>query len=100
MAALTLTDVRLTEFAGDTKVKIYTTSTPTTATETADVSADFDTVYFAQAIVEAGSDAALLPAVQTSFSGTTVTVATFEQDGTVATDWTGATLRLLVIGDS
>ena len=97
MAALTPTDVKNTEFAGDVKVKVYTV-TPSSASDTVDLSSDFDTLYAVIPVLEGGADAALLAGIQASFSGTTATLVTQEQDGTAATNWTSATIRLIVIG--
>jgi len=96
MAALTPTVVKKTEFAGEIKAKIFTV-VPTTSSDTIDLSTHFDTIHAVIPVIQAGMDAALT-GVQASFSGTTVTLATFEQDGTVATDWTGAVIRVIVLG--
>ena len=97
MAALTPTDVKQTEFAGDVKVKFYTVVIMS-STDTVDLSSDFDTLYSVTGQLEAGADAALNAGLQVSFSGTTATIESFEQDGTPATDWTSASVRLTVIG--
>lgn len=36
--------------------------------------------------------------LQVSYSGLVITVASFEQDGTPATDWTGTTVSIAVLG--
>lgn len=97
MAALTPTKVRSTEFGGRQKVKIFTV-TPTTSTDTVDLSSYFSTIDAVIPNIIAGMDAALT-LVQPSISTTTVTLYTFEQDGTVATDFTGASIKLVVLGE-
>lgn len=96
MAALTPTKKYAGEHAGNEKVKIFTV-VPTTASDTVDLSAYFNEIHAVLACITGGLDAALTM-VQPTFSGTTVTVATFEQDGTAATDWTDAQLTLYVSG--
>lgn len=49
------------------------------------------------AVITGGLDAAFTT-VQASVSSMTITVASFEQDGTAATDWTGTTVNVTVIG--
>lgn len=98
MAALTPTKVVGSEFGGDYKVVIYT-FTPESATDTITFTAasnKFRTIVGAFAFLEDGIDAALT-AISCSFSALVVTVKTWEQDGTPATDWTGASARLLLI---
>ncbi len=96
-AAVTPTAVKQTEFAGDVKVKVYTL-TPESASDTIDLSSDFDTLYSADAHLTAGLDAALT-ILQPSFSGTTVTIKQLKADGaTDADDWTGASIELSVRG--
>lgn len=97
MAALTPTAVVKTEFGGNEKIKIFTV-TPSSASDTVALSSHFDTIHGAWAVLQAGQDAALLGGLTVSFSGTTVTIASQAENGTAATDWTGATIRLFVIG--
>ena len=97
MGAITPTVVKATEFSGDVKTKIFT-STIASGSDTLDLSAYFDTIYGAIAVLEGGQDAALLGGLTTSFSGTTVTVASQEQDGTASTEWTSANIRVYVFG--
>ncbi len=97
MGAITATKVVNTEGAGEVKLAAFT-ATIASATDTVDLSSYFDTLYAVVPVLEAGADAECLPAIQASFSGTTATLKTFEQDGTVATDFTGTTVRLLVLG--
>jgi len=54
-------------------------------------------IVYAKAHLTAGVDTAICW-LQTSWSSLTVTIASFEQDGTVATDFTGTTIEVLVIG--
>lgn len=96
MAALTPTAIVKTEFAGDSRVKVFTV-VPTTASDTVDLSAHFDTIDFVAAIIETGADSALQSA-HPSISGTTVTIVTKGGDGNAASDWTGVVIRLLVVG--
>lgn len=97
MGAITPTKVVNTEFSGAAKVTVFT-ATLAAASDTVDLSSYFSTIYYASATLTAGADAAMLAGLQTSFSGTTVTVVSQEQDGTAATDFTGTTISLLVIG--
>ncbi len=98
MAALTPTKVALSEFAGD--IKLYIASfTPASASDTITFVAathKFRTIYGAFPFLTAGIDSALLQ-ISATFSGLVVTVLTYDQAGGVATDWTGATARLLLI---
>lgn len=50
------------------------------------------------AVITAGLDAAF-SYLQVSASAMTVTIASFEQDGTVATDFTGTTVTVTVLGN-
>lgn len=97
MAALTATKVKGTEFAGDLKVKVLTV-TLESASDTVALATWFDTLYAVIPVLEGGADAALLAGLQCSFSGTTATIVSVEQDGTASTNWDSATVRLIVIG--
>lgn len=98
MGALTPTKAVATEFAGAVRVKVFTV-TPAAASDTVDLSSYFDTLYYAHAHLTAGLDANLT-ILQTSWSGTTVTIKQLKADGsTNASDWTSAAIELLVIGD-
>lgn len=97
MAALTVTSAVETEFAGDVRVKVFTT-TLQSASDTVDLSSEFDTLYAVIPVLQGGADANLLAGVQCSFSGTTATLVTIEADGTASTNWDNATIRLIVIG--
>ncbi len=97
MGALSPTKVIYTEFAGDVKLKIFTV-TPAAASDTIALSSYFDTIYGAQAHLTAGLDANLT-ILQTSFSGTTVTIKQLKADGaTNADSWDSAAIELWVIG--
>ena len=102
MAALTGTKIALTEFSGDMKLYVITV-VPTSATDTITFVAathKFRTIYGAFANLESGQDSLLLTAA-CSFSGLVVTLKTYNPEGTAATDWTGAVVRLLlVVGSS
>lgn len=97
-AALTPTKVTASEFAGDQKVYICTV-VPTSASDTITFVAathKFRKIYGAWANLESGQDSLLLTA-SCSFSGLVVTLKTWNPEGTAATDWTGAVVRLFLI---
>ena len=104
MAALTPTNVigargQSSEFSGDYKVQVLTV-TPSSATDTVTLVQATDKIttilgVFAQIV--SGTDS-LLHTVEAAFSGLVITLRTFNPEGTAATDWTGASIRLLVIG--
>lgn len=97
MAALTPTKViSLDVSAGTYKLKVFEV-TPQASGDTVALAAYFSSITDVQVFITAGQDAAL-SYVSASFSGTDVTITELEQDGTVATDWTAAKLRLWVIG--
>lgn len=96
MAAISPTKLYGGEFAGNEKTKVFTV-TPGSASDTVALASHFDTIHAVAATITGGMDAALL-GVQATFSGTTVTVATFDQAGSAATDWTGAQVTLVVFG--
>jgi len=102
MAVLTPTKVTSTEFAGDQKLYVCTV-VPTSAIDTVTFVAathKFRTIYAAIATLESGQDSLLLTA-SASFSGLVVTVKTYNPEGTAATDWTSAVVRLvLVVGSN
>jgi len=99
MAEISDTIVKTTEFAGDYKVQILTAtlgSNSDTIVLTAAANKISEIVY-AKAHLTGGVDAELCW-LQTSWSSLTITIASFEADGTVATNFTGATIEVLVIG--
>ena len=100
MGAIDGTKVKLTEFAGKQKLLLMT----------ATVAASSDTITLTEAdhgiseitgilgvVVTGGLDAAFT-SVQASFSGLVITIKSLEQDGTAATDFTGTTITVTVIG--
>lgn len=99
MAAATGTVVKATEFSGDWKLVIIS-FTPASASDTVTltlaahgISEIIDVIAF----LKTGYDAAL-QTIWATFSGLVVTVVTETSAGGVATDWTGATAKLWVIG--
>lgn len=99
MAALTPTKVvSLDVSAGTKKLKVFTV-TPSSASDTVDLSAHFSSIDSFKAEITGGLDAALTHIVR-SISGTTVTLVQKKADGTTAADdWTGAQITLWVIGE-
>jgi len=98
MAALTATlVVSLDASAGNKKLKIFT-ATPQANGDTVALATWFSSIDSAIAVISGGLDAALT-FIQGVVSTTTVTLTELEQDGTAATDWTGAEVTLLVIGE-
>lgn len=99
MGALTPTLVKSFDAgAGNIKVKIFTV-TPAAASDTVALSAYFTTIYAADCYLTAGLDANLTH-LKPSFSGTTVTIVQLKANGsTNASDWTGASITLVVTGE-
>ena len=95
-----------------TKQVVTQLSTKVISIITATIASASDTITLTQAahgissidmvvpVVTAGADAAFNAGLQVSFSGLVITIVSFEQDGTPATDFTGTTVRLMVIGDN
>lgn len=99
MGAVTGTLAKATEFSGDWKV-LKITFTPGSASDTVTLTAaahGITEILFVMPKLTAGQDAALMVANAT-YSGLVITVTTVGADGLAATDWTGATGELLVIG--
>lgn len=98
MAALTPTlVVSLDTSAGQYKRKIFTV-TPSSASDTVALASYFDTITaVATPHITTGADANLLTGHAT-VSSTTVTIVTKGADGLAATDWTGASITLEVVG--
>ena len=99
MGAITGTAAGITEFAGDYKV-LKLTIVPASASDTVTLTAATHGISEILAVVPsltAGYDAALA-GIFATFSGLVITVVTTAAAGTAATDWTGATGELLVIG--
>ena len=100
MAAITNPGTNVTTFSGDFKILALDTLSVTTASDALTLSfVDNGITEIANVIggVSGGLDTAF-SYVQTSFSGLVVTVASFENDGTAATDFTSTTVNLLIIG--
>lgn len=99
MAAITGTKVLATEYAGDYK-ELILNITPTSASDT--VTLTLATHGISEIVnvipqILTGQDAALA-GIFATFSGLVITVVTTAAAGTAATDWTGATARLTVVG--
>ena len=98
MGAITPTKVALTELAGDLKIYIATV-TPASASDTITFVAathKFRKIYGAFPFLEAGMDADL-QTIHATFSGLVVTLVTKNGAGAAATDWTGASARVLLL---
>ena len=98
MGALTATKVVASELAGDLKWVVYT-ATLTAASDTVTFVAathKFRTIYAVIPVLQAGQDS-LLASVSATFSGLVVTLVSINPEGTAATDWTGATVRLCML---
>lgn len=98
-AALTGTKVIDSEFSGDYKILIRTV-VPGSASDTLTLVRATDKITEIVGVfphLETGQDAALA-GIFATFSGLVITLTTTAAAGTAATDWTGATARLLIIG--
>lgn len=101
MAAITGTLAGKTEFSGDYKI-IKLTIVPGSASDTVTLTLATHGISEILAVIPsltAGYDAALA-GIFATFSGLVITVVTTAAAGTAATDWTGATAELIVIGRS
>lgn len=99
MAAITGTLSKVTEFSGDYKV-VHLTIVPTSASDTVTLTKakhGISEILTTFPKLTAGYDAALA-GIFTTHSGLVITVVTTAAAGTAATDWTGATGEILVIG--
>ncbi len=99
MGAITGTLAKATEFAGDYKI-LKITATPGSASDTVTLTAATHGISEILAVMPfllTGNDANLM-GIYATFSGLVITVTTVGADGLAATDWTGATLQLIVIG--
>lgn len=99
MAAITGTFVKATEFAGDYKI-VKLTIVPGAASDTVTLTQATHGINEILAVIPsltAGYDAALA-GIFATFSGLVITVVTTASAGTAATDWTGATAELIVVG--
>ena len=99
MGAITGTLAGTTEFGGDYKV-LKITCTPAAASDTVtltEATHKISEILYVIPKLTAGYDAALA-GIFATYSGLVITVVTINASGTAATDWTGATAELLVIG--
>lgn len=99
MAAVTGTLAEYTEFSGKYKA-FKITFTPASASDTITLTTTthkLRTILQVIPVLTGGIDANLLT-IHATFSGLVITVVTKGADGLAATDWTGATAELLVIG--
>lgn len=99
MGAITGTLAGTTEFSGDYKI-FKLTIIPAAASDTVTLTLaahGLSEILFVIPKLTAGYDAALA-GIFATFSGLVITVVTTAAAGTAATDWTGATAELLVIG--
>jgi hypothetical protein len=88
-----------TEFSGDYKV-LKITCVPASASDTLTLTKEthgIDEILFCIPKLTAGYDAALTNCF-CDFSGLVITLVTTAAAGTAATDWTGCTAEVLVIG--
>jgi hypothetical protein len=100
MGAITGTSVVNTELVG--KKIGYVTATVASASDTVTLTVEdhgFSSIDVAIPIVTAGFDAAFMHC-EASVSGLVITVTSEENDGTAATDFTGTTIGLLIIGNA
>lgn len=99
MGAITGTLAGTTEFAGGYKV-FKITCVPASASDTVtltEATHKLSSILMVIPKLTAGYDAALA-GIFATYSGLEITVVTTAAAGTAATDWTGATAELLVIG--
>lgn len=99
MGAITGTLVKGTEFSGEYKLVIVS-CVPASASDTVTLTLATHGISEILAVMPqllTGQDAALQTILAT-FSGLVITVVTETSGGGAATDWTGATARLWVIG--
>lgn len=100
MAAITNPGTKVTEFAGEYKLLALNGLAITTASDALTLSAASNGISEITTVVgspSAGTDAAF-SYIETSFANLVITVKSFEQDGTAATDFTGTKVNLIVIG--
>lgn len=100
MAAITNPATKVTEFSGEFKLLCLNGLAVASASDVLTLSwaeNGMSEITSVVAGVSAGLDAQF-SYVQASFSSLTITVASFEQDGTAATDFTGTKVNLIVIG--
>ena len=100
MAAITNPGTKATEFSGEYKICSMYNLAMASASETMTLSwanNGISTIQNVIVTVNAGQDAAFT-AVAASFSGLVITITAVGQDGLAATDFTGTTVNLLVVG--
>lgn len=100
MAELTETLVAATEFAGKFKLIVVTATVGSASDTIVLTEAQTGVVELAApvgAVITAGLDAAF-SYLQVAVSSMTITITSFEQDGTPATDFTGTTVAISVLG--
>jgi len=97
MAAIVPTLVINTELSGRKKIQIFTV-TPGSVSDTIDFSGYFTAINAVIPIITAGASANFMDVIP-SISGTSVTLATYNAAGSNATNWTSATVTLVVIGE-
>jgi len=102
MAELAETLVAATEFAGSFKLIVVTaaigSASDTIVLTEAQVGCR-SLVGVVGATITAGADAAL-QSLQVAVSALTITVVSFNEGGTAATDWTGAAVSIAVLGST
>lgn len=99
MGALAVTSLQTTEFTGKYKV-VAGTVVPAASSDTITLTAALHGILTIAAVVatfNGGLDANLYT-LQAAWSGLVITLTTFKAGGTVADDWTGAIVSLVVIG--
>jgi hypothetical protein len=99
MGAITGTLVKNTEFSGEYKLVVLS-CIPASASDTVTLTAathGITEILDVMVQLKAGYDAAL-QTIWATFSGLVITVVTETSAGGAATDWTGATARIWVIG--
>ncbi len=97
MGAITGTKVYAGELPGETRL-LHLTATVASSSDTITLTAAnhagvTEILGIVGLVITGGLDAAFTY-VQASFSGLVITIASFEQDGTAATDFTGTTIAL------
>lgn len=97
MGAITGTTVYAGELSGETRL-LHLTATVASESDTITINAAdhggvTEIVGIMGVVITGGLDAAFT-FVQASFSGLVITIASFEQDGTVATNFDGTTIAL------
>lgn len=101
MAAITNPGNNATQFASQKKIWYFNDLAIASASDTLTLTladngiTSIDTVV---GTISGGQDAAFT-AINVSFSGLVITIASVEQDGTAATEFTGTTVNLVVVGE-